>query len=964
MTKRATAVLSETLRTVACSDRAGPSDRELLRRFAEARDQDAFAALFRRHAGMVLGVCRRALPTLQDAEDACQATFLVLSRKARSGRWQPSVANWLYLTARRVARNARVSAERRARREGRAVINQAALRPVDRMTGGELLDALDVELDHLPPTYREPLVLCYLEGLTRDEAATRLGVPAGTLKIRLERGRKRLGDALTKRGCVAGAGLLALAATSPAGAAPLRLVDAVLAAVNGTVPPAVVRLAEGVAVWGVANRSVAALLLLAGTAALCFGLASAKPPAARQPRPDNVRPAAEAQPAAPAKPAAAGRLVSGRVLGPDGKPVAGAKLFVPVLKSGRAVSEKDIEVRQVGASGADGRFSVSVSPLNKDVPSCFAIAYAPGFGVDWFQLDATAPGPVAEQTLRLTEDVPITGRVVNTEGKPLSGLSIVAGYVAVPPGGKLDDYLASWKKNVRDTLSSPRKALPAALHQIIGPTLTDRDGRFTLRGAGAERIVEVLIEGGGVARSIPFIVTRRGFDPKPYNDVLLNKENDDLRVLNRFRGLNAPDFTFVAEPGRELSGVVTDSVTGEPVPGCRVFAMTGYGDGIGARSDARGRYRLEGLPKNSMQPSVSVMPPEGADYLPQNVRVNDKEGLAPIRLDVRLMKASVIRGRVIDKQTGKGVPASIRLAPLPNNKLFGTRPEFSRYATDRTIEPTDAEGRFRLVTIAGPALVMVQVGAREMLYGEHFCRYRQAVPDPDHRDLFRRSDNGSWTISTAGNASEFLDVENAVKVVDVKDTGETEVNLFVDPGVSAKIIVQDADGRPLDGTWVSGLTGHYPITYRLPESTATVYALDPATPRTLALYHADRRLGGLVTVRGDEKEPVVAKLGPLGRLIGRLLDVDGQPFAGITVSVSPTREIDRELYRFARFPGHPVRTDKDGRFALDVVLPEMSFVPGFRKGNEYYASKTKIGRQKLKPGETLDLGDRTLQPSR
>jgi RNA polymerase sigma factor (sigma-70 family) len=963
MTKRATAVLGEALRSVAGGDRAGPSDRELLRRFADAGDQDAFAALFRRHAGMVLGVCRRVLPTMQDAEDACQATFLVLSRKARSGHWQPSVANWLYLTARRVARNARLSAERRTRREGRAVINQAELRPVDRMTGGELLDALDVELDHLPPGYREPLVLCYLEGLTRDEAAARLGVPAGTLKIRLERGRKRLGDALTKRGCVAGAGLLALAATSPAAAAPLRLVDGVLAAANGTAPPAVVRLAEGIAARGVANRSVAALLLLAGTAALGFGLASAKPPAARQPRPDNNKPAAEAKPAAPAKLAADGRLVSGRVLGPDGKPVAGAKQFVPVLKSASAVSDKDIEVRQVGASGADGRFSVSVSPLNKDVPSCFAIAYAPGFGVDWFRLEANT-GPVGEQTLRLTEDVPITGRVVNTEGKPLAGLSVVAGYVAVPPGGKLDDYLASWKRNVRDTLSSPRKALPAALHQIIGPTLTDRDGRFTLRGAGAERIVEVLIEGGGVARSIPFVVTRRGFDPQPYNDVLLNKENDDLRVLNRFRGLNAPDFTFVAEPGRELSGVVTDSVTGEPVAGCRVLATTGYGDGVGTRSDARGRYRLEGLPKNSMQPSVSVAPPEGTDYLSQNVRVNDTEGLAPIRLDVRLVKASVIRGRVVDKQTGKGVPAHIRLAPLPNNKLFGTRPEFSRYATDRTMESTDAEGRFRLVTIAGPALVMVQVGGRETLYGEHFCRYRRAVPDPEHGDLFHRADNGSWTISTAGNASEFLDVENAVKVVDVKDTGETEVNLFVDPGVSAKIIVQDADGRPLDGTWVSGLTDHYPITYRLPESTATVYTLDPATPRTLALYHADRRLGGLVTVRGDEKEPVVAKLGPVGRVTGRLLDVDGQPFAGITVSVSPLREIDRELYRFARFPGHPVRTDKDGRFALDGVLPEMPFVPGFRKGNEYYASKPKIGRQKLKPGETLDLGDRTLQPSR
>src|SRR5206468_3926123 len=82
------------------------TDRQLLRRFADDGDQDAFAALVRRHTGMVLGVCRRSLPTAQDAEDACQATFLILARKA-AGQWHESVANWLFATARRVARDAR-----------------------------------------------------------------------------------------------------------------------------------------------------------------------------------------------------------------------------------------------------------------------------------------------------------------------------------------------------------------------------------------------------------------------------------------------------------------------------------------------------------------------------------------------------------------------------------------------------------------------------------------------------------------------------------------------------------------------------------------------------------------------------------------------------------------------------------------------------------------------------------------
>src|SRR4029453_13691397 len=105
--------------------------RELLRRSARDNDQTAFEALVNRHTGMVLGVCRRALPTVQDAEDACQATFLVLANRAKNGRWQESVAGCPYTPARKVARNARVAAEGRAKREAGAAVPEA-VEPVDR----------------------------------------------------------------------------------------------------------------------------------------------------------------------------------------------------------------------------------------------------------------------------------------------------------------------------------------------------------------------------------------------------------------------------------------------------------------------------------------------------------------------------------------------------------------------------------------------------------------------------------------------------------------------------------------------------------------------------------------------------------------------------------------------------------------------------------------------------------------
>src|SRR5262249_33709444 len=120
--------------------------------------------------------------------------------------------------------------------------------------------------------------------------------------------------------------------------------------------------------------------------------------------------------------------------------------------------------------------------------------------------------------------------------------------------------------------------------------------------------------------------------------------------------------------------------------------------------------------------------------------------------------------------------------------------------------------------------------------------------------------------------------------------------------------VQDADGKPLAGAWVAGLTDSWPITYTLPEPTAIVYALDPEKPRTLVVFHAGKKLGGT--------EPVIVKLGPVGKVTGRLLEDNGSPLAGAAVSINSSSPIARELYRFANPTGQRVLTDKDGRFTL------------------------------------------------
>ncbi|HTU94061.1 MAG TPA: sigma-70 family RNA polymerase sigma factor, partial [Gemmataceae bacterium] len=175
------------------------SDAELLERYVRRRDEAAFELLLWRHGAMVHNVCRRLLPCRQDAEDAFQATFLAFVRKAGSISRRGSVASWLYKVAYRVALEARKRARKTAALE-KAGGEIVAVQPAADPTWSDLRPILDEELNRLPERLRRPIVLCYLEGKSNEEAARQLGCPAGTIYSRLARGREILRRRLQRRG--------------------------------------------------------------------------------------------------------------------------------------------------------------------------------------------------------------------------------------------------------------------------------------------------------------------------------------------------------------------------------------------------------------------------------------------------------------------------------------------------------------------------------------------------------------------------------------------------------------------------------------------------------------------------------------------------------------------------------------------------------------------------------------------
>jgi RNA polymerase sigma factor (sigma-70 family) len=347
-------LLRQLRRAALSRDGGGMTDGQLLESFVARRDEAAFEALVRRHGPMVLGVCRRVLGHAQDAEDAFQATFLVLLRKAASLRQRELLGNWLYGVAYRTALDARAVAARR-----RALERQVSPMPEPEAADAadvwrELRPLLDRELSRLPDKYRVPVVLCYLEGRTRRDVARQLGLPAGTLSGRLTTARRMLAGRLARHGGLALSGG-ALAAALCQGAAtacvPAPLVAKVVAVAAGqavgAAPAQAVALAEGVLkAMRLTKLKIATGVLLA--AAVVVGAAAVALLSGR-----------DAQgPGAPKvlKLGGNGRRVA---WSPDGTTLAVAEIYEPLIygKKGSAIKVWDVEtgqVRQTLAESAGG----------------------------------------------------------------------------------------------------------------------------------------------------------------------------------------------------------------------------------------------------------------------------------------------------------------------------------------------------------------------------------------------------------------------------------------------------------------------------------------------------------------------------------------------------------------------------------------------------------------------------------
>ena len=491
-------------------------------------------------------------------------------------------------------------------------------------------------------------------------------------------------------------------------------------------------------------------------------------------------------------------------------------------------------------------------------------------------------------------------------------------------------------------------------------TTTNADGRFTLAGTGAERLVQLRIRGAGIAETDATVVNREGFDPKPYNQATA----DNIAAMRGFALkwlLDGPELKVVAEAERPIRGVVKDVDSGKPRPGVKVtLSRAGtelLSPVVRTTTDAEGRYEIRGARK-AQSYGLEVASDPAAGFMARQVHAKDTPGYEPIIADISVKKGVVVMGRVIDAATKKPLPGWATVGVLSANPFVKDYAEFDSSAFGGgDSEYTSENGMFRVVTIPGPVVLMGGPDRRRMADGEiGYFKYKPPVQDPKHPQYFGKRGGDAVFYGPGGGIG--LLQGNFCKVLNIKPGADTVMeDIVIEQATALPVRLQDGKGRPLTGALVTGVSwAEWMRPVQIEKDTCAAYHLEPGKPRLMVFYEPTKKLIGSLALKGDEKDPAIVRLGPPGVVTGRLVGEDGKPVAGVAVTVyfseRTAEEINAQVHR-----AKLVETDTKGRFQIEGVIPGRNFSMAFRRGRQTFEPLVKLDHRAVQSGETLDLGD-------
>ncbi|WP_169978007.1 sigma-70 family RNA polymerase sigma factor [Tautonia rosea] len=603
---------------------AGRSDEELLDRASRRDDpaaEQAFAALIERHGPMVQRVCRSRLIDPNDADDAFQRVFCLLAQRSRTLWVRDSLAPWLFQVALRVSAGVRAEASRRRDVERRYAEHAPRIAPA--REPDDLAPLLLDEVGRLPERYRSAIVLCDLQGLTHEEAARRLGWPIGTVKSRQARARDRLRRRLIGRG-LAPTALVAITSRSAPAAIPRALAERTVplalqsAASSMGVATGAVSLVTG-ALTMLTSHPIATLaggLLLTGAAVVgAVGLARQDDQAPQQtipvagtvtegpqrfkgiprksPEPATDRP--EPIDTVSPNPATIPVTVSGRTMGLDGRPIAGASVLVAGLdpttgwaELGRAVTDVDgsYRVERAKVPVVSGVNRPNQGPHEGPYAEVRAVATGPDFGTSWsrsvrIDVKGGKEGESIVADLVLRSSAPIRGTIVDEQGEPRKGVEVSVRVLELLEPAEIEEKAIAYSDLI--------ELLPTDLHRAT----TGPDGRFRIDGLPAKALLRLTLLLPGFERAEGWFMALTLPDAEDDVDSRL-----DLGTPTMSEVLIG-DFVLTVPEPTPVRVRVVEEVSGEPVSGVLVYSLKemqpGHPISSSGTSDEEGFLTL-GLP--------------------------------------------------------------------------------------------------------------------------------------------------------------------------------------------------------------------------------------------------------------------------------------------------------------------------------------------------------------------------------
>jgi beta-lactamase regulating signal transducer with metallopeptidase domain len=632
-----------------------------------------------------------------------------------------------------------------------------------------------------------------------------------------------------------------------------------------------------------------------------------------------------------------GIAVRGKVLRPDGSPAAGAKVVLTVLGTARHKW-----TLATTSAGPGGEFTLWIAALKRENGRpwiAWLTAQAAGCGLQWATVDEFKGNPIEPVLLKLAPEVPVHGRIVDLEGRPV--------------------------RDVRVKVFSQRAAgigggsVPTLDDDVQPSVRTDADGRFVLGGIGADRVAGVDIRGETVAYAKFQVDTRK------------NRTTPLRRGFADRIPIFGPDFTFEAAPTRPIVGTVRDADTGQPLAGFTVESSiiagmlgTDPAGGLRTVTDVRGRYRLVGLPKGSgrgraASNQIAAVPNAEQPYFIQFVEVPDTPGLAPVTLDITMKRGVWITGRVTDKMTGKPVPSRVMYFPFRANPFAKDRPEFTRINArpgDLDRSATRPDGSFRIVGLPGRGIVaadaLPSVRPTPLALSGSYVR---GVGASKIAGMTADGKFPTYGFPSKANAK----IDNALAEINPAPGTQSVVCDFVlDPGGTLRIHLVDGKGQPVDRCRVSyGEVGRGSLVGEAPQSTFELTGLAPHESRALLIWQDDRKIGKVLTVRYGDNSPrlLTVTLEPCATVKGRLVDEDGIPATDTRITVVARQGTDFPMLYARQF-----NCDSEGRFVYARLAPgsgDYSLRARGRKiGMTVVADKLAVV-----PGQVIDLGDVTLK---